>query len=82
MVDNKAFALAGGITWALSLFLIGLGSIFIGSWAAAVNWVGQFYVGYAPTFTGSLVGAVWGFLDVTIGLYVFLWLYTYLKENL
>lgn len=82
MVEKKAFSLAGGITWALGLFLIAVGSLVIESWAQAVTWLGQFYVGYAPTFVGGLIGAVWGFLDVTVGLYVFLWLYEYLQEKL
>lgn len=81
-VDNKAFSLAGGITWALGVFLTGVGSTAVPGWSAAVNWLGQFYIGYAPTFIGSVIGAVWAFLDVAIGLYVFLYLYDYLRENL
>ncbi|MCJ7479285.1 MAG: hypothetical protein MUP63_03870 [Candidatus Nanohaloarchaeota archaeon QJJ-7] len=81
-VDKEAFALAGGTTWALGLFLAAVGSMVIGSWAPAVNWMGQFYLGYAPTLAGGVIGAIWGFLDVTIGLYVFLWLYDYLKKAL
>ncbi|MDY6762037.1 MAG: hypothetical protein SVY41_03235 [Candidatus Nanohaloarchaea archaeon] len=54
----------------------------IPGWQGAVNWLGQFYVGYAPTVTGSIVGAVWAFFDVAIGLYVFFRLYNYFHGRL
>lgn len=79
-IDSQAVALAGGWSWALFLFLGGLGSMWISSWKQIVNWIGQFYVGYAPSFVGSIVGAVWGFFDIFIGLYVFCWLYNYFHQ--
>jgi hypothetical protein len=76
-LDARAIALAGGCSWALFTFVAGLGSMWITSWQQAVNWMGQFYVGYAPSFAGSLIGGVWAFFDLFIGLYVFAWLYNY-----
>lgn len=80
-VDEKALALAGGLTWSFCVFAAGIGAIFIPGWATAVAWMGQFYVGYAPTVTGSAIGAVWGFLDLFIGLYVFAYLYNYFRDR-
>ncbi len=80
-VDAKALALAGGISWSLFVLLAGLGSMVIPPWETAVNWLGQFYIGYAPTVTGSVVGGVWAFVDIFIGLYVFGWLYNYFRDN-
>ncbi|MDY6765955.1 MAG: hypothetical protein SVW77_01175 [Candidatus Nanohaloarchaea archaeon] len=81
-VDAAAVALAGGVTWACAVLLAGLGSMVVPGWQTAVGWLGQFYVGYAPTVTGSIVGAVWGFFDVAIGLYVFFRLYNYFHSRL
>lgn len=81
-LDAAAIALAGGVTWAFAVLLAGLGSMAIPGWATAVNWMGQFYIGYAPTVIGSVIGAVWGFLDLFIGLYVFARLYNYFHGRL
>ncbi|MDY6788671.1 MAG: hypothetical protein SVV03_01780 [Candidatus Nanohaloarchaea archaeon] len=80
-IDSKAVSLAGGLTWALALFVGGILSMWIPGWQSMVNWIGQFYVGYGSGFVGSLVGAVWGFFDLFIGLYVFCWLYNYFHEG-
>ncbi len=80
-VDATAAALAGGIAWVLAVFAAGIGATVITSWQTAVNWMGQFYVGYAPTLTGSVIGAVWGFFDIFIGVYVFLRLYNHFRDN-
>ncbi len=79
-IDAKALGLSGGLTWALALFVGGILSMWIGSWQSIVNWIGQFYVGYEASFGGSIVGAIWGFFDVFIGLYVFAWLYNYFRQ--
>ncbi|MDY6773658.1 MAG: hypothetical protein SVS85_00535 [Candidatus Nanohaloarchaea archaeon] len=81
-VDEKAVALAGGLTWSLGALFMGLGSMVFPSWSSLVNWLGQFYLGYGPTVVGSVVGAVWGFFDAALGLYVFFWLYNRFQENL
>ncbi|MDY6768525.1 MAG: bacteriophage holin, partial [Candidatus Nanohaloarchaea archaeon] len=80
-VDAEALALAGGISWALFVLVAGLGAMAIPQWEAAVNWLGQFYVGYTATPAGSVVGATWGFVDVFIGFYVFARLYNYFREH-
>ena len=33
------------------------------------------YIGYSPTFVGSITGAVWGFVDGFIGGVLIAWLY-------
>lgn len=79
--DAKAFSLAGGVSWALAVLILGIGSMFVPSWQVAVNWLSNFYVGYASSVTGSVIGALYGFIDVFVGLYFFLWLYNYFREN-
>lgn len=76
-LDAQAVALAGGLSWGFFLLAAGLLSMVVTPWQDAVNWIGQFYLGYASTVMGSLIGAVWGVADVGIGLYLFCWLYNY-----
>lgn len=80
-IDAEALAMSGGLTWSLGVLVLGLGSMAVPSWQVAVDWLGQFYIGYTSTVVGSLSGAVIGFLDVFIGLYVFASLYNYFREN-
>lgn len=77
--DSRAFSLAAGISWGLGVLLLGLGSNVFPGWQVAVEWLNTFYVGYSSSVAGSLIGAVYGFVDVFVGLYFFLWLYEYLK---
>jgi len=81
-LDIKAFSLAAGISWALGVLLLGVGSMLVPSWQVAVDFLANFYVGYGSNISGAVIGAVYGFVDVFVGLYFFLWLYNYLKENL
>lgn len=79
--DPLALALAGGVTWAFGVFVAALGAMWLPGWANAVAWVGQFYVGYAASVTGAVIGAVWAFFDVFVGVYIFGRLYVYFKQN-
>lgn len=79
--DGKAFSLAAGLMWSMAVLALGVGSMFIQSWQIAVEWLGNFYVGYTSTIAGSALGAVYGFIDVFVGLYAFFWLYNYFREN-
>lgn len=80
-VDWLAVALAGGVTVAGGLFLLALGGVFLPGWEDAVVWIGRFYVGYDIGLVGGLVGAVWGFADFFVGLYVFGRLYRFFKDS-
>lgn len=80
-VNAQALGLAGGLLWGASVLVLGLGAIWVSDWAVFVDWLGQFYLGYEPTIIGSIIGGVWGFLDLFIGLFVFAWLYNYFSDN-
>ncbi len=80
--DKLAFSLAGGVSWGLGVLLVGLGSIVVPSWQIFVDWLGNFYIGYSSSIVGSIIGGIYGFFDVFIGLYVFLLLYYYFKHKL
>jgi hypothetical protein len=81
-LDIKAVGIALGLTWAIGAFIIG-----IFAWLSAgenttalVNLIGRFYIGFTPTFLGSIVGALWGFIDAFIGGVIFAWLYNKLAK--
>lgn len=73
-ISVKATAFAFGLTWALGVLLLGLMSIF-GWGQKAVEVLGSIYLGYQPTVFGSLIGAIWAFVDGFLGGLVFAWLY-------
>ena len=72
-LNLKAFALAGGILWALSLFILTwLNILGFGDAPALIK---SYYIGYTATPIGSVIGAVWAFFDAGIGCLVFAFLY-------
>jgi hypothetical protein len=65
-LNVKALALALGVTWSLFVLCIG--------WAAGFGWgirmvevMSSVYIGYAPSFLGGIIGALWGFFDGAVG---------------
>lgn len=83
VVDLKpaAFGLAAGILWGLGVLVTGLAAALFGYGIQFVNVVGSFYIGYAPTVVGSIIGGVWGFFDALIGGFVFALLYNFLTKK-
>ena len=70
-----ALAFALGVTWALGIFILGLGAFWFGWGTALVGSFGSIYIGYAPTLVGSFLGLIWGFFDGFIAGLVLAWLY-------
>ncbi len=54
--------LALGITWAISIFLLGIVAWLFGWGINLVHIIASLYVGYAPTFLGTIYGTIWGSL--------------------
>lgn len=73
--DTKRFALTGGIIWALTIFLTTLASIYSGYGRAFLNGIASIYPGYTISLAGSIIGLVYGFFDVFIGVYIVVWVY-------
>ena len=65
-LDVKAFALTGGILWGLSVFLLTWMQIVGYGSETSMNIVKSYYLGYSVTPLGSVIGAVWGFVDFGI----------------
>jgi len=74
-LDVKALALAGGILWGASMFVLTwMGILGYGS-AVAGEIAKSYYLGYSVTPVGSVIGAVYGFFDAGIGMALLALLY-------
>lgn len=73
--DAKRFAIAGGIVWAICLFVTTLISTYTGFAKPFLDGIASIYPGYSISLIGSVVGLIYGFFDVFIGVYIFVWVY-------
>jgi hypothetical protein len=71
----KALALASGILWGLSLFIVTWWIILLDGSSMQPTFIGMIYRGYSITPLGSVFGLIWGFFDGLIGGAIFAWLY-------
>ena len=74
-LNVKAFALAGGILWGGSLFILTWLAIWGYGSQDAASIAKSYYIGYSMTPIGSLIGAVYGFFDAGIGVGIFALIY-------
>ena len=70
-----SFGLAVGISWALGVFLLGLAAGLFDWGVPVVAILSSLYIGYSPSFVGSIAGAVWGFVDGVVFGVLIAWLY-------
>lgn len=65
-LNVKALAFGLGTTFALYMLLAGWLAMF--GWGGALaEVIASVYIGFAPTFTGGIIGAIWGFIDGAVG---------------
>ncbi len=74
-----AFGAAFGTSWALGVFLVGLGAMWFGWGNEFISLLSSLYIGYEPTFLGSIIGGILAFIDGFIGGIVFAWIYNWLS---
>lgn len=79
-INVKALGLSLGIVWAFCVLFCGLSSLLFDFGTSFVVLFSSFYYGYAATFLGSIIGAVWGFVDAFIGGVLIAWLYNKLAK--
>lgn len=70
-----ALGLAFGVTWGVSVLIMGLVAYYLTIGTGFVVAMGTLYVGYEASIIGSLIGGVIGFVDAFIGGLVIAWLY-------
>lgn len=81
-LNTKALALSAGITWGLGIFILGLYASWTGTGVEIIEWLGKYYKGFHPTFLGSIIGGLWGFVDTFIGAWVFGGIYNFFASRL
>ena len=74
-LNIRAMAIAFGLVWGISLFVITWWIIFLEGSSNTATFVGKFYIGYSLTPTGSIIGLLWGLVDGAIGGVMFAWIY-------
>ncbi len=52
-----------GVILAVYVFLLGLIAMWWNWGTVIVTVLGSLYIGYEPTFIGSILGAIWAFVD-------------------
>jgi hypothetical protein len=79
-LDVKALGLTLGLVWAVGILIMGILATASGYGAGFMRALGTVYLGAAPTIKGSIVGAIWGFVDAGIGGLVIAWVYNKLAK--
>jgi len=74
-LDVRAFSLALGSFWGVSVLMLGLASMIWRRGNKIVRLSAIVYRGYSATLSGSLIGAVWGFLDGAVSGLLIAWIY-------
>lgn len=70
-----SLGLALGITWGVSLLIMGLLALHFTYGVPFVIAMGHLYIGYEATMIGSVIGGLFGFVDAFIGGFIVAWLY-------
>jgi hypothetical protein len=76
----RAIALTAGLFGAATMFLIAWWLILIGNADGPPTLLERMYIGYSFTPLGSVIGAIWGFIDFAIGGTIAAWLYQKIKK--
>lgn len=75
-----AFGVAFGLVSGASMLGMGLLLRVFANGKPVVAAVGQFYLGYNPSFFSSLVGGLIGFVGAFVGGFIVAWLYNNLTD--
>ena len=80
MLSIRSVALTLGIMGGVSMFLLAWWLIIIGNAEGPTTLLERMYIGYSFTPLGSVIGAIWGFVDFGIGGAIFAWLYNFFNS--
>ena len=81
MLSIRSVALTTGILGASAMFLLAWWLIIIGNAEGPITLFERMYIGYSFTPLGSIIGAVWGFVDWGIAGAIFAWLYNWINKK-
>ena len=77
----RSVGLTAGIFGAASMFFLAWWLIFTGNAEGPITLFERIYIGYSFTPMGSVIGAVWGFVDFGIAGALFAWLYNLINKR-
>lgn len=66
-LDVINLGVAFGCTWTIGILLLGWIGWLSGWGVAMIEVLGSVYLGYDPTFWGTVIGGIWAFVDGFIG---------------
>ena len=81
MLSIRACGLTLGIFGAGTMFLLAWWLILTGNAEGPTTLFERIYIGYSFTPLGSIIGAVWGFVDWGIAGAIFAWLYNWINKK-
>ena len=81
MLSIRSVALTTGIFGASAMFFLAWWLIIIGNEEGPVTLFERVYIGYSFTPLGSVIGAIWGFVDWGIAGAIFAWLYNLINKK-
>ena len=70
MLNAKKLGVAGGIVWALSMFVCTILAMYTGYSAVFLKVMASIYPGYAISWGGVFLGPIYGFVDAFIAFYL------------
>ena len=77
----RSVGLTAGIFGAASMFFLAWWLIFTCNAEGPITLFERIYIGYSFTPMGSVIGAVWGFVDFGIAGALFAWLYNCINKR-
>ena len=77
----RSAGLTAGIFGATAMFLLAWWLMLTGNAEGPVTLFERIYIGYSFTPMGSIIGAIWGFVDWGIAGALFAWLYNLINKK-
>ena len=77
----RSAGLTAGIFGAAAMFLLAWWLLLTGNAEGPVTLFERIYIGYSFTPMGSIIGAIWGFVDWGIAGVLFAWLYNLINKK-
>ena len=81
-LNPLAAALAMGLVWSVSLFVMTLVSTQTGFAGNGLQILADIYPWYEVSVKGAFIGLVCGFIDGFIGTYILVWIYNFFVKKL
>ena len=78
----RALGLTAGIFGPFTMFLLAWWMILTGNAEGPTTLFERIYLGYSFTPVGSVIGALWGFIDFGIAGVIFAWLYNFINMKI